>query len=272
MSPCLLIVLDIYDRLEEFELFLHLVDIGILQQFAILPGEIRECSGPLDLDALGFKIARVESAMSGESVFFPPYSAPELAAVVEPRVQTAFRERALSEAVFEEGVQQAANRWGDARKTLTLFRQAGETANERGLAAVTSACLDANIDATERDAVLEKLGQLPRNHLLVLVAITGRWRGEEVVQPVETAQIESFFQNDRVPAEVQLGARAIRDLVTDLETMGLVETWIESRGRGGRAKQLQTTFDPSWVRDAAREYGVDDRESTAVDERDESPE
>jgi hypothetical protein len=47
-----------------------------------------------------------------------------------------------------------------------------------------------------------------------------------------------------------LGARAIRD---DLETMGLVETWIDSRGREGRIKQVETTLDSAWVRAAHAE-------------------
>ncbi|MFC7227950.1 PGF-CTERM sorting domain-containing protein [Salinirubellus salinus] len=34
--------------------------------------------------------------------------------------------------VVEYGVRAAADRWGDARKALTLFRQAGETATETG--------------------------------------------------------------------------------------------------------------------------------------------
>lgn len=40
-----------------------------------------------------------------------------------------------------------------------------------------------------------------------------------------------------------LGKRAIQNIVTDLETIGLLGTWIESRGREGRVKQHETTFD-----------------------------
>jgi len=36
--------------------------------------------------------------------------------------------------------------------------------------------------------------------------------------------------------------------------MGLVETWIDSRGRDGRVKLVQTTFEP---RQAAARYQVD---------------
>ena len=36
--------------------------------------------------------------------------------------------------------------------------------------------------------------------------------------------------------------------------MGLVETWIESKGCGGRVKQLQTTFEPAWVQEVRSTY------------------
>ncbi|WP_256686109.1 Cdc6/Cdc18 family protein [Halococcus qingdaonensis] len=197
--------------------------------------------------------SRVESAMGGEEVFFPPYGRTELEALLEPRVERAFREGALPESVFSEGVRVAANRWGDARKALRLFRQTGETATERGLEQVSMACLEANYETTERDAVLERLSTLPRNHFLVLVAITGYRQGGTIVQPVTTDQIESYFATEQVPEALQLGTRAIREVVTDLETMGLVETWIESRGQGGRVKQLATSFEPEWVRAAYHE-------------------
>lgn len=204
--------------------------------------------------------SRIESTMSGEEVFFPPYSTSDLEALLKPRITEGFREDTLSEDVFILGVRTAANRWGDARKALTLFRQAGEIANKRGLPAVTTECIEATVETTERAATLEKLAHLPENHLLVLVAITGYRRGSEIVQPVKTSQVESFLQDDRLSMEATLGTRAIRDVITDLETMGLVETWIESRGREGRVKQLQTTFDPEWVRalpDWHRVHGAD---------------
>ena len=60
--------------------------------------------------------------------------------------------------------------------------------------------------------------------------------------------IETRF--DRVSNSRSTGARAIRGVVRELETMGLVSTWIESRGREGRIKHIETTFDPQWVREA----------------------
>ncbi|RJT07999.1 Cdc6/Cdc18 family protein [Halococcus sp. IIIV-5B] len=197
--------------------------------------------------------SRVESAMSDEAVFFPPYSAAELATILEPSIERAFQEDALSNETFENGTRMAANRWGDARKALTLFRQAGETANARGLTRVTDECLETNIENAERESVLEKLTQLPQSHFLVLAALTSRRRDGEVVQPVETAQIEQTLQREDIPADSRLGTRTIRKVLTNLETIGLIETWVESRGRGGRSKQVETTFDPEWMMDLGSE-------------------
>ena len=201
--------------------------------------------------------SRVESAMSDEAVFFPPYGVDALAAVLEPRLERAFREGAVPDDVRDYGIREAARRWGDARKALTLFRQAGETASERRLETVTRECIEANLDATERDATIDKLLDLPVNHFLVLVGVTGWTQGGKIKQPVTTADIHTVLQRDDYPAELQLGERAIRDVITDLETMGLVETWIDSRGRDGRVKQIATTFEPQWVHEAIEPYATE---------------
>ncbi|WP_394740144.1 Cdc6/Cdc18 family protein [Natronococcus roseus] len=198
--------------------------------------------------------SRVESAMSDEAVFFSPYCEDELEAILEARLERAFREGAVSEAAFEYGVREAARRWGDARKALTLFRQAGETASERGLEEVTRECVAANLEEADREATVKTLLDLPFNHFLVLIAITARQQGDEIEQPVTTIQIHEYVCKDSHPEEFHIGKRTIRSLITDLETMGLVNTWINSKGRRGRVKQIETAFDPQLVHDTVDEY------------------
>ncbi|MDS0475682.1 AAA family ATPase [Natrinema sp. 1APR25-10V2] len=209
--------------------------------------------------------SRVESAMSDEQVFFPPYDAADLEAVLAPRLKRAFRDEAVPDDVCAYGVREAARRWGDARKALTLFRQAGETATERGLTQLTTDCLDVNLDATEREAMHAKLLALPENHFVVLIGITGWDQGTEIKQPVTTAEVHELVQGDDLPAGLQLGERAIREVITDLETMGLVTTWIDSRGAEGRVKQIETTFDPHWVRAAIEPYASESTYLASLD-------
>lgn len=52
--------------------------------------------------------SRVQSAMSDEAVFFPPYQAPEMAEVLAPRLKRAFRDGTLPQAAIDYGVSMAA--------------------------------------------------------------------------------------------------------------------------------------------------------------------
>lgn len=198
--------------------------------------------------------SRVQSVMSDEQVFFGHYDAADLRAILRPRLEQAFRDGALPEDVFMAGIETAARQWGDVRKTLTLFRRAGETANERGLAAVSQDCIAANVDQSEREAIIDRLVHLPETHLLVLTTAVSWTRPDgSVVQPVTTVRIQERLRHEDGP-DLQLSDRAIRDRVTDLATMGLVETWIDSRGDQGRVKYIETTFDPRWVHEAQARY------------------
>jgi archaeal cell division control protein 6 len=195
--------------------------------------------------------SRVESAMGGEEVFFPPYSEDELREIVGARIGRAFNEGRIDETAFDRGVREAAHRWGDARKTLRLFRQAGEVANKRGLEQVTVECIVDSLEGTEREATVMKLRSLPLRHLAVLAAAVGtRTANGEIIQPIRTSRIHDRLQQKTTAKRFQLGERAIQQIVGDLATMGIVDTWKESEGRGGRAMYLETTFDPEWVLEA----------------------
>ena len=78
-------------------------------------------------------------------------------------------------------------------------------------------------------------------------------RTGETVQPVTTEQIRDSYSR-LISQDSQIGSRAIRETLTDLETMGLVETWVESKGSNGRVKQVETTFDPDWITDIRDRY------------------
>lgn len=210
--------------------------------------------------------SRVQSAMSGEEVFFPPYDRHTLEQVLQPRVETAFHDDAITEDAFDYGVAEAARRWGDARQALTLFRQAGETANEHGEDTVTEASLDASFDATEKEAVTEKLLSLPFNHFHILVGLSFGTNPQtgEIAQPLSTDKLHDVLTE--IPGSVQLSERTIRSIVNDLETTGLVNTWMDNRGSEGRVKKVETAFDPQWVQDAMNQYAKDSPYMSAPEE------
>jgi cell division control protein 6 len=199
--------------------------------------------------------SRVQSAMGDKAVFFPPYQTSEMGAVIFPRLKRAFTQSTLPQTAMDYGINAAAMRWGDARKALTLFRRAGETANERGLAEVTRDCIEANLEGTDKEATTSKLLDLPVQHFFVLLGVTS-WTerpSDEIVQPVTTDEVTESYEY-HMDEQAQISERAIREIITDLETMGLVETWVQSKGREGRIKQIETTFEPAWVQEARDAY------------------
>ncbi|KAB7514654.1 AAA family ATPase [Halosegnis rubeus] len=202
--------------------------------------------------------SRVESAMSDEAVFFGPYGASELDAIVGPQLEMAFRAGALPADAREYGLQEAAWRWGDARKTLRLFRRAGETATDRGLETISTDRVRESLTGTERESTIAKLQSIPLRHLAVLAASVGqRTDAGEISQPVRTSDIYERLNHPSTADRFQLGQRTVRQLVDDLATMGLVDTWTESHGRDGRGKYVATTFDPAWVREAQAAVAAD---------------
>lgn len=67
--------------------------------------------------------------------------------MLTPRVEQAFRDGVgLTGGVCEYGVRKVARRWGDARKALTFFRQAGAAVTERTLEQVTIERIEAFVD------------------------------------------------------------------------------------------------------------------------------
>jgi cell division control protein 6 len=208
--------------------------------------------------------SRVESAMSDTEVFFPPYDAAELRSILTPRVAAAFQPGALADDALERGVQESAQRWGDARKALRLFRRAGECANDREQSTVTVDCVTASLEDTERAATIKKLQQLPLRHLAVLTASVGRRDANgDIVQPVTTSRIYERLHHAETADRFHVGRRTIQQLVGELETMGLVTTRTESHSREGRTMSIETTFDPEWVRAAQAEVATELGDETA---------
>lgn len=121
---------------------------------------------------------------------------------------------------------------------------------------MTDACVMATVETTEQEAVTEKLTHLPLNHMRVLLAVVKATEPAPgaTAGPVTTAQVQASMADSDAPTPLQLSDRAVRDLLADLETMGLVETWIEPRGRGRRVKQIEPTFDPLWALEALPAY------------------
>ncbi len=205
--------------------------------------------------------SRVKSVFTNESIFFPPYRYNELAKIIAPRLKKAIKKEALTKDVVKYGLEKMANRSGDIRKTLTVFREAGETANQENKDKLDKECIDENLEAGEKEIILDKLRSLPLQHFITIDAVTAyiNTKTKEVIQPITSEELkESYQEIIKEDEEIGISDRALREIVNDLETMGLIETWIESKEKG-RTKKIRTTFKPELVRKAINQYKKDYR-------------
>lgn len=79
--------------------------------------------------------------------------------------------------------------------------------------------------------MLAKLTQLPFSYFHMLLAVGSPQAGLTGApgRPVSTQEIVAHSTDTGFPERFRLGARAVREVVAALETMGLVETWHDSR-------------------------------------------
>lgn len=200
----------------------------------------------LDLDS------RVDSALNDDSVLFPPYQSSELSKIIVPRLRKSFKPEALDSEAIKHGLSRMARRSGDVRKALTVFREAGETADKRGLDEVTVECIDENLEEGKKHEILNKLNKLRDQQLLIMHAITSCRdpRTEKTKQPVTSNQVrETYRDMTRGREDLDMSRRMLRQIINDLEGMGLLETWVKAKDEG-RAKKIRTTYKPEWTQEA----------------------
>ncbi len=194
--------------------------------------------------------SRVDSVMSEEQIFFPPYNKRELNNILDPIIDKAFRKDVISDEVREYGISRVSETWGDARRALDLFRRAGDITIYQNSDSIKKEIIDDCIDSSGKSVLIEKFTSLPLQHYLILVSVSILCRKKEFGTTEEICDIYKRLISEKN----SVSRRYIRNILNSLETMGLIETWIENRGRYGNIKQIKTTFDPIWIKDSYKPY------------------
>jgi cell division control protein 6 len=200
-----------------------------------------------DLRLKEFLDPRVLSALSEEEIVFRPYDAGELRAILSERTVSAFREGALSDAAVGLCSALAAAEHGDARRALDLLRVAGEVAERRGESVVGEDHVREAERHIEHNRVVEALSNLTLHSKIVLLSVYHLNRAD--VYRAITGEIYEVY--DEVCAEmgvVPLTQRRLCSLVSELDSMGLVNAKVISRGRYGRTKKIRLEVGRSLVR------------------------
>ena len=174
----------------------------------------------------------VQSRLSAQKLYFAPYTADELKAILNDRVRDVFVEGGLEVGLVELCSIYAAQSHGDARKALSLLRMAAVIAGREGAQKVAADHVIRARAALEIDIISDGVRKLPIHAKLVLYAISQATLRHTAGEILNTGRvIESYTKYCGSFGVRPLGARSVSFIVDDLADQGLLRTEIRSLGR-----------------------------------------
>jgi len=203
-----------------------------------------------DLRLKEFLDPRVFSSLSEEELVFRPYDAGELRNILLERSKLSFQDNVLTDSALSICSALAAAEHGDARRALDLLRVAGEVAERQEAKNITEAHVQQAEKHIEHDRVVDALNNLTLHSKLVLLSVYHINKSSAT-----TGEIYDVY--NELCGEFGAGIltqRRLGSLVTELDSMGLVNAKIVSKGRYGRTKKIRLEISRALIRDV---FGAD---------------
>jgi len=199
---------------------------------------------------------RVLSSLSEEEVIFRPYAAPELRDILLERSEVAFLDEVLTEGVINLCSALAAAEHGDARRALDLLRVAAELTEREGKQKITEDEIRLAQNEIERDRVVEVLKTLPLHSKLVLFGVYLITK-VSVKRSITGDIYEVYRELCGVLGLDPLTQRRVSGIISELDTIGVLNSRVVSLGRYGRTKKVSlgiprgavrnVYFEDNWV-------------------------
>jgi len=201
-----------------------------------------------DLRLKEFLDPRVLSSLSEEEIVFRPYDAGELRNILSERATSAFYDHTLSDGALSLCAALAAAEHGDARRVLDLLRVAGEVAERKGASIVVEEHVREAEKHIEHNRVAEALRSLTLHSKLVVLSVYHLNKAD--VQRSITGEIYDVYgELCRELGITPLTQRRLCTLVSELDSMGLLNSKIISMGRYGRTKKIRLEIARTFIRD-----------------------
>jgi len=192
---------------------------------------------------------RVKSSLSERDFVFPPYDANQLREILKSR-SDAFREDVLDEDVIPKVAALAAKEHGDARKAIDILRYAGEIADEHDDDTVKIEYVDEAHDREEQARLSELIAKQPEHSKYLLQSLALQVQDTSGKNPpIPTKSVYSVYERLCESNGVDpLKVRRVRDLLSELAFLSLVEQERKGRGKGKGAHTVnQLVDDPEVV-------------------------
>jgi cell division control protein 6 len=180
---------------------------------------------------------RVLSSLSEEEIVFRPYDASELQDILWKRAELAFSEGVLLRGAVGLCAALAAAEHGDARRALDLLRVAGEVAERDNAKVISEEYVREAEKRIEHDRIIEALTNLTSHSKLVLYSVF-LLRNVNVHSAITGDIYEVYTELCEEQGLSPLTQRRVSGLINELDSIGLLNARVVSRGRYGRTKKI----------------------------------
>ena len=185
--------------------------------------------------------SRVKSSLSEEELIFPPYNATEIKDILTERSRMAFHPETITDAAIAKCAALAAQEHGDARKAIDLLRVAGETAERIGSVQVKEEHVDIAQNKVDTDRYIEIIRSQPKQSKIVFKAILELYKKN--AKSVQTGDVYDLYAKICQKNNIKpLTQRRVSDLISELDTFGIVSTVNISKGRYGRTRKINVNL------------------------------
>jgi len=181
---------------------------------------------------------RVKSSLDAKEIMFPAYSPDQLKDILTERAHKAFNYSALDDAVIPLCAALATKRNGDAKRALDLLLMSGEIAERTKSKKVSEEHVRIASERIEANSTVEVVKTMLLHHKIVLSSVLMLTR-EKNERYFISGEVYNMYRRlcDHLGVE-PLTQRRLVDLISELDSFGLINAVVVSRGRYGTTKEI----------------------------------
>jgi cell division control protein 6 len=177
-----------------------------------------------------------KSVLAENEIQFNPYDAEQLSDILNARVKIAFYPDVIGECVVPLIAALSAQENGDARKAINLLCKSGEIAEDKKKEIIEEEDVREANDRLELDRLTSIIETLPTQSKLTLLASTVLCESSHKTEST-TGEIYNLYRLYAKIIDVDiLTQRRITDLISELDSLGIINAIVKSKGRYGKTK------------------------------------
>ena len=190
---------------------------------------------------------RVRSSLSEEEMVFNPYTIEQLQKILSDRAKLAFNDDAISGAAINLCAAMAGKENGDARRAIDLLRVSAEIAERERVSKVEEKHIRLAQEKIEKDTNYEILKNSTTHTKLIILAIIRSKNGN-------TGGVYEIYSSlCKHSGQEPLTQRRITQIISELDQLGLVTSYVVSQGRYGRSQRIKITIPTSTIKEALKD-------------------